>query len=126
MQQQTRRINGGRSDDENLDLLEARYGGRFLRQEAPAEKLPEVGMPAVDALRLVSEELVIEAVDALRGNRTIIVIAHRMSTIRNCDYAFALRDGELAASGLVADLLARSQPVRAETNQASAAAGSGR
>jgi len=45
---------------ENLDVLEARYGGRFLRQEAPSEKLPAVGMPAVDALRLVAEELVID------------------------------------------------------------------
>ncbi len=60
MQQQTTRIDTGRSDGENLDLLEARYGSRFLRQEAPAEKLPEVGMPALDAMRLVAEELVIE------------------------------------------------------------------
>ena len=60
MQQPAPRTDGGRSDGENLDLLEARYGSRFLRQEAPAEKLPDVGMPALDAMRLVAEEQVIE------------------------------------------------------------------
>jgi ATP-binding cassette, subfamily B, bacterial PglK len=72
---------------------------------------------ATSSLDSETEELVIEAVDALRGSRTIIVIAHRMTTIRNCDYAFALRGGELAASGLVADLLASSQPTRTVTLQ---------
>ncbi len=48
------------ADREDLDALEARYGGRFLRNEAPAETLPDVGMPALDAMRLVAEELVIE------------------------------------------------------------------
>jgi ATP-binding cassette, subfamily B, bacterial PglK len=68
---------------------------------------------ATSSLDSETEELVIEAVDALRGGRTIVVIAHRMSTIRNCDYAFALRDGALAASGLVTDLVDRSQFPRA-------------
>jgi len=58
MQHQTTHL--GSSDGEDLDLLEARYGNRFLRQEAPAEKLPAVGMPAVDAMRLVAEELIID------------------------------------------------------------------
>jgi glutamate decarboxylase len=60
MEQQTKRSDGRSSDGENLELMEARYGSRFLRQEAPAEKLPDVGMPAVDAMRLVGEELIIE------------------------------------------------------------------
>jgi glutamate decarboxylase len=60
MEQQTTTATGANSDGENLDVLEARYGSRFLRQEAPAEKLPSVGMPALDAMRLVGEELIIE------------------------------------------------------------------
>jgi glutamate/tyrosine decarboxylase-like PLP-dependent enzyme len=48
------------SDGESLDQLEARYGGHFLRHEAPSETLPSTGMPAVEAMRLVAEELVIE------------------------------------------------------------------
>jgi ATP-binding cassette, subfamily B, bacterial PglK len=67
---------------------------------------------ATSSLDSETEGLVIEAVDSLRGSRTIIVIAHRMSTIRNCDHAFALRDGALYASGPVTDFVDRSQPVR--------------
>src|SRR2546421_5967764 len=58
---QTKHTDGDTTNGEaRLDVLEARYGSRFLRQEAPAEKLPEVGMPAVDAMRLVGEELIID------------------------------------------------------------------
>ena len=60
MEQQPLRTDGGSSDGEDLDLLEARYGSRFLRDEAPAETLPAVGMSSVDAVRLVSEELLID------------------------------------------------------------------
>ena len=60
MPQQTTQTDGGTAGGENLDLLEARYGNRFLLQEAPAEKLPAVGMPAVEAMRMVGEELLIE------------------------------------------------------------------
>jgi hypothetical protein len=49
MQRQTNQAGRASSDGEDLDVLEARYGNRFLRQEAPAEKLPAVGMPATDA-----------------------------------------------------------------------------
>jgi ABC-type multidrug transport system fused ATPase/permease subunit len=59
---------------------------------------------ATSSLDNETESLVIQAVDRLRGSRTIVVIAHRMSTIRNCDMAFALRGGKLVASGTVADL----------------------
>lgn len=60
MQQETKPIDGGCSDVENLDLLEARDGSKFLRREAPDETLPDTGMPAVDAMGLVTEELVID------------------------------------------------------------------
>src|SRR5213080_2389447 len=60
MHEQTTRSDGDSLDGENLDLLEGRYGSRFLLHEAPAEKLPEVGMPPLDALRLVEEELIID------------------------------------------------------------------
>jgi glutamate decarboxylase len=58
--QETKTTDGQGANGESLDLLEARYGARFLRHEAPAEKLPAVGMPAIDAMRLVAEELVID------------------------------------------------------------------
>jgi glutamate decarboxylase len=39
-----------------------RYGTTFLRHAAPDERLPEQGMPAVDAMRLLAEELVLDGI----------------------------------------------------------------
>src|SRR5829696_2854956 len=40
--------------------LATRYGNRFLVDAAPDRDLPDVGMPAQDAMRLVAEELTLE------------------------------------------------------------------
>ena len=43
-----------------LDQLGQEYGNRFLREAAPDNELPERGMRAVDAMRLIGEELVLD------------------------------------------------------------------
>ncbi len=48
------------AEDEQLSKLASRYGNRFLRQAAPDHKLPRAGMPALDALRLVGEEMLLD------------------------------------------------------------------
>ncbi len=45
---------------EQLDALAARYGNRFLLESAPDEQLPDHGMSAIDALRLIGEDLVLD------------------------------------------------------------------
>jgi glutamate decarboxylase len=45
---------------EDLEAQAAEYGNRFLLHAAPDNKLPEHGMPAVDAMRLVGEELLLD------------------------------------------------------------------
>jgi glutamate decarboxylase len=45
---------------EELDSRAARYGNRFLLEPAPDNRLPEHGMPATDAMRLVAEELALD------------------------------------------------------------------
>jgi glutamate decarboxylase len=47
------------------------YGNRFLTEDAPAEDFPESGMPALDAMRLVDEELVLEG-DPWRNLATFV------------------------------------------------------
>jgi len=39
-----------------------RYGTSFLRRSAPDDRLPESGMPAVDAMRLLGEELILDGI----------------------------------------------------------------
>ena len=45
-----------------LEALARRYGNRFLLEPAPDNELPEHGMPAVDAMRLIGEELVLDGI----------------------------------------------------------------
>jgi glutamate decarboxylase len=44
----------------DLDARAAQYGNRFLLHAAPDNELPQHGMPSVDAMRLVGEELVLD------------------------------------------------------------------
>ena len=47
---------------EPVDTHGDRYGNAFLLSDAPDHKLPAVGMPAVDAMRLLGEELVLDGI----------------------------------------------------------------
>ncbi len=47
---------------EKLDALAHQFGNRFLLEPAPDGALPEHGMPAVDAMRLIGEELVLDGI----------------------------------------------------------------
>ncbi len=46
-----------------------------------------------------SEKLVFEALDRLLQNKTAIVIAHRLSTVRNADIIFVVQDGRIVQQG---------------------------
>src|SRR5436305_14069228 len=39
-----------------------RYGTAFLCHDVPADRLPDEGMPAIDAGRLVDEELILDGI----------------------------------------------------------------
>jgi ABC-type multidrug transport system fused ATPase/permease subunit len=62
---------------------------------------------ATSALDTPTERELIAALEALRGVKTLVVIAHRLTTVRRCDRIALLRDGRLAAIGPYDDLLAR-------------------
>jgi ABC-type multidrug transport system fused ATPase/permease subunit len=58
------------------------------------------------ALDAESEHLVIEALERLMAGRTVIAIAHRLSTLRNADKIIVIRDGIVAEDGSHQELLA--------------------
>ena len=60
---------------------------------------------AASALDAESEQLVEASIDALRGGRTILVAAHRLSTIRKADRIYVLEGGRIVESGTQEDLL---------------------
>src|SRR4051794_36598078 len=45
-----------------LEIPTELYGNAFLRSDAPDHRLPDVGMPAADAMRLVGEEMVLDGI----------------------------------------------------------------
>jgi glutamate decarboxylase len=47
---------------DQLDALAEQYGNRFLLEAAPDNQLPQHGMRAVDAMRLIGEELVLDGI----------------------------------------------------------------
>ena len=57
------------------------------------------------ALDAESEELVIEALERLMAGRTVITIAHRLSTLRNADKIIVIKDGVVAEDGTHNELL---------------------
>lgn len=60
---------------------------------------------ATSALDSESEQLVQEALERLMSNRTTLVVAHRLSTIRNADLICVIRDGQIVETGRHEELL---------------------
>jgi ATP-binding cassette, subfamily B, bacterial PglK len=54
---------------------------------------------ATSALDQVTEKAVMDSVNKLHKKFTIIIITHRLTTIKNCDKVFLLEDGKLISSG---------------------------
>ena len=41
----------------------------------------------------------IEAVEGMKGQRTVVMIAHRLSTVQGCEVLYYLKDGQVEACG---------------------------
>lgn len=54
----------------------------------------------------------LHALEALRGNRTLITVAHRISTVQNCDRIVLLDAGQIVDAGTYDELLNRSRTFR--------------
>ena len=61
---------------------------------------------AASALDAESERAVQQAIEELHGSMTILVVAHRLSTIMRADWIFVLEGGRIVESGTRAELLA--------------------
>lgn len=76
---------------------------RAILKDAPILLLDE----ATSALDTESEQRVQAALERLATGRTTLVIAHRLSTVRQADWIYVLEDGEIREQGRHADLVAQ-------------------
>ncbi len=67
---------------------------------------------ATSALDNVTEQLVMKAIDELNRDLTIVLIAHRLSTVRHCDLIVELDHGKVIAQGTYEELLQSSPSFR--------------
>jgi ABC-type multidrug transport system fused ATPase/permease subunit len=67
---------------------------------------------ATSALDNITERVVMEAVQNIRADKTIIIIAHRLTTVRQCDAIFLLEKGQVASVGTYDELVAQNETFR--------------
>ncbi|MBA3908695.1 MAG: ABC transporter ATP-binding protein [Rhodobacter sp.] len=67
---------------------------------------------ATSALDNITERVVMEAVQNIRADKTIILIAHRLTTVRTCDTIFFLEQGRVVAQGTYDELVSGNETFR--------------
>ena len=67
---------------------------------------------ATSSLDQQTEQAIIRAIDELRGVKTLVVVAHRLSTVRGCDRLVYFQDGRVTGEGTYDDLLQRHEAFR--------------
>jgi ATP-binding cassette, subfamily B, bacterial len=76
---------------------------RALLTEAPVILLDE----PTSALDSSCEQLVIDTLRRLKGERTIVLVSHRLSAVTDCDRIFVMHEGHIVGSGSHEELMAR-------------------
>ena len=88
------RVSGGQR--QRIGIARALYHGREIL----------VLDEATSALDTETEALVSSAINALAGSKTLIIIAHRYSTIETCDRVYELSSGQLKQAGTYSEVIA--------------------
>jgi len=78
---------------------------RAILKNAPIILLDE----ATSSLDSISEKLIHDAIENLTKNKTTIIIAHRLATIKNCNKIFLFDKGKIADYGTHNELIVRSK-----------------
>jgi ATP-binding cassette subfamily C protein len=67
---------------------------------------------ATSALDNATERKLVKALEEIRADRTLVTIAHRLSTVKRCDRVIVLVDGRIADTGSYDELAAHSEQFR--------------
>ncbi|MDD4363282.1 MAG: ABC transporter ATP-binding protein [Atribacterota bacterium] len=67
---------------------------------------------ATSSLDGVTEEIVLKAIQSAAKSRTVIMIAHRLNTLEDCDRIYILENGQITGQGTYLELLDKNQQFR--------------
>jgi ATP-binding cassette, subfamily B, bacterial PglK len=56
-------------------------------------------------LDMETEHGIMEAVRGLQGKKTVLIVAHRLSTVEHCQYLYRLDKGEVVEEGKISTVL---------------------
>ena len=97
----------GLADYAYMDAIELSIGQRRLLSLGRAMAMqPKILLldEATSALDSESEDMIKKSIDTLKGKLTVIIVAHRISTIKNCDSIIVLKDGRIIEKGSFSSL----------------------
>jgi ABC-type multidrug transport system fused ATPase/permease subunit len=60
---------------------------------------------ATSALDMETEKEVMKSVNMLHGKKTLIIVAHRLTTVEDCDYLYKLEKGKIVSEGTPTQIL---------------------
>jgi len=69
---------------------------------------------ATNSLDIETEKKLIKDIESLSGDYTIIIVTHRLSTIKNCDDVILLSQGKLLDQGTLDELISRHQNLKTD------------
>lgn len=104
-----------RDQPEGLDLVVGERGVRLSggQRQRIAIARALYGRPdvlifdeATSALDNTTEQQVSQAIQRLGGERVVVIVAHRLATIRNCDRILFMKRGRIAGAGTYDELVA--------------------
>jgi len=73
---------------------------------------------ATSSLDGVTESFIMDSINNLQGKKTIVIVAHRLTTVKNCDTIFYLDSGKIVDQGTFDELSSRHNFFRAAQNNA--------
>ena len=66
---------------------------------------------ATSSLDGITEKMIMEAINNFSGKKTIILIAHRLKTVKKCDQIFFIEEGRVVDKGTYKELIKRNEKI---------------
>ena len=73
---------------------------------------------ATSSLDGITEKMIMEAIDAFSGKKTIILVAHRLKTVQKCDQIFFIDKGKVIDQGTYQELIKTNKQFKSMSNHA--------